>query len=105
MEKYNQQIQHREDVTTTGPTSFIGTVKVVIFERSLFRIISVEVEDADFNWDQESITVKGQLGDIVEGDRYEFEGRVVDDQRYGLQFARTGCHVVMPQSSGQVTSS
>lgn len=104
MEKYNQQIQHREDVTTTGPTSFIGTVKVVIFERSLFRIISVEVEDADFNWDQESITVKGQLGDIVEGDRYEFEGRVVDDQRYGLQFASTGCHVVMPQSSGQLTS-
>ena len=95
MEKYNQQIQHREDVTTTGPTSFIGTVKVVIFERSLFRIISVEVEDADFNWDQESITVKGQLGDIVEGDRYEFEGRVVDDQRYGLQFASTGCHVVL----------
>ena len=104
MEDYNQHIQHREGVTTTGPTSFIGTVKVVIFERSLFRIVSVAVEDADFNWDQESITVKGQLGDVVEGDRYEFEGRVVDDQRYGLQFASTGCHVVMPQSGGELTA-
>ncbi|WP_295730110.1 ATP-dependent RecD-like DNA helicase [uncultured Limosilactobacillus sp.] len=104
MVEYHQPIQHLEGVTTTGPTSFIGTVKVLIFERGLFRILSVSVEDANFEWDQESITVKGQLGEIVEGDRYEFEGRVVDDQRYGLQFASTGCHVVMPQSSSQLTT-
>lgn len=104
MADYNQPIQHLDNVTTTGPTSFIGTVKVVIFERSLFRIVSVSVEDANFEWDQETITVKGQLGDIVEGDRYEFEGRVVDDQRYGLQFAATGCHVVMPQTGSQLAT-
>ena len=104
MADYNEPIQHREGVTTTGPTSFIGTVKVVIFERSLFRILSVAVEDANFEWDQETITVKGQLGDVVEGDRYEFEGRVVDDPRYGLQFASTGCHVVMPQSGSQLAT-
>lgn len=104
MADYNQPVQHREGVTTTGPTSFIGTVKVVIFERSLFRILSIAVEDANFEWDQETITVKGQLGDVVEGDRYEFEGRVVDDQRYGLQFAATGCHVVMPQSGSQLAT-
>lgn len=101
---FNQPIQHRDDVTTTGPTSFIGTVQVVIFERGLFKIISVSIEDAKFNWDQDTITVKGQLGDVVEGDRYEFEGRVVDDQRYGLQFAGTGCHVVMPQNSKQLSA-
>ena len=104
MAEYYQPVQHLDRVTTTGPTSFIGTVKVLIFERGLFRILSVSVEDANFEWDQESITVKGQLGEIVEGDRYEFEGRVVDDQRYGLQFASTGCHVVMPQSSGQLVT-
>lgn len=104
MAEYYQPVQHLDGVTTTGPTSFIGTVKVLIFERGLFRILSVSVEDANFEWDQESITVKGQLGEIVEGDRYEFEGRVVDDQRYGLQFASTGCHVVMPQSSGQLVT-
>lgn len=103
MSDYNHPVQHRDDVTPTGPTSFVGTVQVIIFERSLFRIISVAVEDANFNWDQETITVKGQLGDVVEGDRYEFEGRVVDDQRYGLQFASTGCHVVLPQTSSQLT--
>ncbi|WP_251546999.1 SF1B family DNA helicase RecD2 [Limosilactobacillus caecicola] len=102
MAEYRQIVQHREGVTTTGPTSFVGTVKVVIFERSLFRIISVAVEDANFEWDQETITVKGQLGEVVEGDRYEFEGRVVDDQRYGLQFSSTGCHVVLPQTSSQL---
>lgn len=104
MAEYHQPIQHLEGVTTTGPTSFIGTVKVLIFERGLFRILSVSVEDANFEWDQESITVKGQLGEIVEGDRYEFEGRVVDDQRYGLQFACTGAHVVMPQSASQLNT-
>lgn len=104
MADYHQPVQHQADVTTTGPTSLIGTVKVVIFERSLFRILSVAVEDANFNWDQDTITIKGQLGEVVEGDRYEFEGRVVDDQRYGLQFASTGCHVVMPQTSRQLSS-
>lgn len=104
MSDYNRPVQHQADVTTTGPTSFIGTVNVVIFERSLFRILSVTVEDSQFNWDTDTITVKGQLGDVVEGDRYEFEGRVVDDQRYGLQFASTGCHVVMPQTSSQLTT-
>ena len=68
MAEYYQPVQHLDGVTTTGPTSFIGTVKVLIFERGLFRILSVSVEDANFEWDQESITVKGQLGEIVEGD-------------------------------------
>lgn len=104
MSDYNQPVQHSESVTTTGPTSLIGKVSVVIFERGLFRILAVEVEDSKFEWDTDSITVKGQLGDVVEGDRYEFEGRVVDDQRYGLQFASTGCHVVLPQTASQLTS-
>lgn len=104
MADFNQPVQHSEDVTTTGPTSLIGKVSVVIFERGLFRILAVEVEDTKFEWDTDEITVKGQLGDVVEGDRYEFEGRVVDDQRYGLQFAATGCHVVLPQNSSQLAS-
>ena len=104
MSDFNQPVQHSEAVTTTGPTSLIGKVSVVIFERGLFRILAVEVEDTKFEWDTDEITVKGQLGDVVEGDRYEFEGRVVDDQRYGLQFASTGCHVVLPQSGSQLTS-
>lgn len=104
MADFNQPVQHSETVTTTGPTSLIGKVSVVIFERGLFRILAVEVEDTKFEWDTDEITVKGQLGDVVEGDRYEFEGRVVDDQRYGLQFASTGCHVVLPQSGSQLTS-
>ncbi|KRN58704.1 ATP-dependent RecD-like DNA helicase [Limosilactobacillus secaliphilus] len=104
MSDYNQPVQHDESVTTTGPTSLIGKVSVVIFERGLFRILAVEVEDTKFEWDTDSITVKGQLGDVVEGDRYEFEGRVVDDQRYGLQFASTGCHVVLPQTASQLAT-
>lgn len=104
MSDFSKPVEHAEDVTTTGPTTLIGKVKIIIFERSLFRIASVEVEDAKFNWDQDSITVKGQLGDIVEGDRYEFEGRVVDDKRYGLQFASTGCHIVLPHTSKELAS-
>lgn len=104
MADFNQPVQHSAAVTTTGPTSLIGKVSVVIFERGLFRILAVEVEDTKFEWDTDAITVKGQLGDVVEGDRYEFEGRVVDDQRYGLQFASNGCHVVLPQTASQLTS-
>ena len=104
MANFNQPVTHRESVQPTGPTSFIGKVKVVIFERGLFRILAVRVEETNFEWDQEEITVKGQLGDVVEGDRYEFEGRVVDDKRYGLQFASTGAHVVLPQNPAQLAT-
>ena len=62
-------VEHSDKVTTTGPTSLIGKVKVVIFERGLFRILAVKVEEANFEWDQSEITVKGQLGEVVEGDR------------------------------------
>lgn len=104
MADFNQIVEHRPDVTTTGPTTFIGKVKLIIFERGLFKILIVEVGEANFEWDQKEITVKGQLGDVVEGDRYEFEGRVVDDQRYGLQFAGTGAHVVLPQNAPQLAT-
>ena len=97
-------VEHSDKVTTTGPTSLIGKVKVVIFERGLFRILAVKVEEANFEWDQSEITIKGQLGEVVEGDRYEFEGRVVEDKRYGLQFASSGVHVVLPQNPPQLAT-
>ena len=97
-------VEHSDKVTTTGPTSFIGKVKVVIFERGLFRIAAISVEEKNFEWDQGEITVKGQLGEIIEGDRYEFEGRVVEDKRYGLQFACSGVHVVLPQNAPQLAT-
>lgn len=102
MAAYGKPVQHREDVTTTGPTSFVGKVKITIFEHGLFKILSVNVEDSKFEWDTDTITVKGQIGRVVEGDRYEFEGRVVDDKRYGLQFVASGCHVVLPKTASQL---
>lgn len=104
MAAYGKSVQHREDVTTTGPTSFVGKVKMTIFEHGLFKILSATVEDSRFEWDMDTITVKGQIGRVVEGDRYEFEGRVVDDKRYGLQFAASGCHVVLPKTASQLTA-
>ncbi len=41
---YNTPVQHLESVTTTGPTSFIGTVERGIFNRGLFYIAAVTVE-------------------------------------------------------------
>lgn len=104
MADYSAPVQHREDVTTTGPTSFVGKVQMTIFEHGLFKILSVTVEDSKFTWDMKKITVKGQLGEVVAGDRYEFEGRVVDDRRYGLQFAASNCHVVLPKTPSQLTA-
>lgn len=104
MADYSTPVQHKEDVTTTGPTSFVGKVQMTIFEHGLFKILSVTVEDSKFTWDTKKITVKGQLGDVVPGDRYEFEGRVVDDRRYGLQFAASSCHVVLPKTPSQLTT-
>ncbi|KRL95989.1 ATP-dependent RecD-like DNA helicase [Limosilactobacillus equigenerosi] len=99
---YNTPVQHLESVTTTGPTSFIGTVERVIFNRGLFYIAAVTVESAEFEWDTNTITVTGQLGEIKEGDHYEFDGRVVDNPRYGLQFSSTGGHAVMPKNAKEL---
>lgn len=100
---FNTPIQHLANVTTTGPTSFTGTVERVIFNRGLFYIVAVSVEDANFEWDTDKITVTGQIGEVVEGDQYEFDGRVVDNPRYGLQFNSNGCHAVLPHTAKALT--
>ena len=100
---YNTPIQHLANVTTTGPTSFTGTVERVIFNRGLFFIVAVSVEDANFEWDTDKITVTGQLGEVNEGDQYEFDGRVVDNPCYGLQFNSNGCHAVLPHTAKTLT--
>ena len=81
---YTQPVIHDEKVQETGPTHFSGRVRKVIFSNPPFAILAVTVLKADFEWDTEEITVKGDVGQVNEGDEFEFEGQVVNNPRYGL---------------------
>ena len=71
---YTQPVIHDEKVQETGPTHFSGLVRKVIFSNPPFAILAVTVLKADFEWDTEEITVKGDVGQVNEGDEFEFEG-------------------------------
>lgn len=83
---YTQPVIHDEKVQETGPTHFSGRVRKVIFSNPPFAILAATVLKADFEWDTEEITVKGDVGQVNEGDEFEFEGQVVNNPRYGFEF-------------------
>ena len=87
---YTQPVIHDEKVQETGPTHFSGRVRKVIFSNPPFAILAVTVLKADFEWDTEEITVKGDVGQVNEGDEFEFEGQVVNNPRYGFEFDFSG---------------
>jgi exodeoxyribonuclease V alpha subunit len=101
---YTQPVIHDEKVQETGPTHFTGRVRKVIFSNPPFGILAVTVLTAAFDWDTEEITVKGDVGEINEGDEFEFEGQVVNNPRYGFEFDFTGFRHQLPHNQSELAA-
>lgn len=99
---YSQPVVHKDSVQPTGPTHFSGKIRKVIFANPPFAILAVTVEQAAFEWDTEEITVKGDLGKVAEGERYDFEGQVIADSRYGFEFAFSGFRHHLPHNEDEM---
>ena len=101
---YTQPVIHDEKVQETGPTHFSGRVRKVIFSNPPFAILAVTVLKADFEWDTEEITVKGDVGQVNEGDEFEFEGQVVNNPRYGFEFDFSGFVHQLPHDAKELAA-
>ena len=67
-------------------TYIIGQVRRVIFEKDSFKIIDVTIKETSEAQFSNTTTIKGDFVDLMVGATYEFFGRAVTHEKYGLQF-------------------
>ena len=83
---------------------FSGTVERIIFENpnNFFRILLLDIEDTDAEFDDFEIIVTGTMADIMEGQDYTFWGTLVQHPKYGEQLKVTRYERAKPSSNGLV---
>ena len=83
---------------------FSGTVERIIFENpnNFFRILLLDIEDTDAEFDDFEIIVTGTMADIMEGEDYTFWGTLVQHPKYGEQLKVTRYERAKPSSKGLV---
>ena len=83
---------------------FSGTIERIIFENpsSFFRILLIDIDDTDADFDDFEIIVTGTMADIMEGEDYTFWGNLVQHPTYGEQLKITRYERAKPTSKGLV---
>ena len=83
---------------------FSGTIERIIFENpsSFFRILLLDINDTDADFDDFEIIVTCTMADIMEGEDYTFWGNLVQHPKYGEQLKITRYERAKPTSKGLV---
>ena len=83
---------------------FSGTIERIIFENpsSFFRILLLDIDDTDADFDDFEIIVTGTMADIMEGEDYTFWGNLLQHPKYGEQLKITRYERAKPTSKGLV---
>jgi len=65
-----------------------GRVEHIVFaaQDSFYKVLAIEVDDNNFDYDDTVLTVTGNFGDIQLDGEYEFFGRITTHAKYGRQF-------------------
>lgn len=83
---------------------FSGSIDRIIFENAsnFFKILLVELEDTDSDFDDVDIIVTGTMADVAEGEDYTFWGELTQHPKYGQQVKLTRYQKNKPSSSGLI---
>ena len=83
---------------------FSGTIERIIFENpsNFFRILLLDIDDTDAEFDNFEIIITGTMADIMEGQDYTFWGTIVQHPKYGEQLKVTRYERAKPTSKGLV---
>lgn len=83
---------------------FSGTINRVIFENTsnFFKIILLEIDDTDSDFDDFEIIVTGTIADIIEGENYTFWGELTQHPKYGQQLKVERYQRAKPSSAGLI---
>lgn len=83
---------------------FSGTIERVIFENAsnFFKIILLEIDDTDSDFDDFEIIVTGTIADVIEGENYTFWGEMTQHPKYGQQLKVERYERAKPSSAGLI---
>ncbi|QFG41818.1 SF1B family DNA helicase RecD2 [Streptococcus mutans] len=83
---------------------FSGTIDRVIFENTsnFFKIILLEIDDTDSDFDDFEIIVTGTIADVIEGENYTFWGELTQHPKYGQQLKVERYQRANPSSAGLI---
>lgn len=83
---------------------FSGTIERVIFENAnnFFKIILLEIDDTDSDFDDFEIIVTGTIADVIEGETYTFWGELTQHPKYGEQLKVERYERAKPSSAGLI---
>ena len=84
---------------------FKGKINNIIFENNedLFKIMDVEIIGKLDEYSDDHIVVTGNFGNIQLETTYQFSGRLVMHNKFGLQFRADSYKQVMPHEEGSLT--
>ena len=82
---------------TENMIKLLGTVEEIIYKNSDNGYVVFDISFSD-----ESITVVGELGDIVEGEKLELFGNYISSAKYGRQFKAFSCQRSLPTSESEI---
>lgn len=85
-------------------TYFTGTIARIIFENpsNFFKILLIEIEETDSDFDEEEIIVTGTMAEVIEGEEYQFFGSLVTHPKYGQQLQLSRYERAKPTASGLI---
>lgn len=83
---------------------FTGTIGRIIFENpsNFYKILLLEIEETNTEYDDYEIIVTGTIADIIEGEDYHFYGNLITHPKYGQQLQITRYERSKPTASGLV---
>lgn len=84
---------------------FVGKVNAIIFENNqdMFKILDVSIQGQLSGYSRDEIKVTGNFGDIQADSSYEFTGKLVMHDKFGLQFRADSYKQVLPHQEGSLT--
>lgn len=82
-----------------------GTVTRLIFENAsnFFKILVLEIDDTDSDFDDFEIIVTGVMADIIENENYTFWGELTRHPKYGEQLKVSRYEREKPSSNGLIS--
>lgn len=83
---------------------FTGTIGRIIFENpaNFYKILLLELEETDSDYDDYEIIVTGTMADVIEGEGYRFFGQIVTHPRYGQQVQISHYERSKPTAAGLI---
>lgn len=83
---------------------FSGEINRIIFENAsnFFKIILLDIEDTDSDFEDFEIIVTGTIAEVIEGESYTFWGELTQHPKYGEQLKVTRYERSKPTSSGLI---